>query len=68
MDCGLPSPPADSSIFSNTGTLEGARVTFRCDDGFTPSLEMTAECQADGNWESIPAELVCKAVSTGKFT
>ena len=65
VDCGSPSPPADGSITSLTGTIEGSRVTFRCDDG---SLEMYAECQPDGNWEPNPVQFDCSPATASSTT
>ena len=65
VDCGSPSPPAGGSITSLTGTLEGSRVTFRCDN---VSLEMYAECQLDGNWEPDPAQFDCSQGTTTNGT
>ena len=64
VDSGTPSPPADEAIISQTSTLEGSRITFKCDDGFNPSLVMDAECQPDGNWQPDPAGVVCTAAMT----
>ena len=68
VDCGSPSPPTNGAIISQTSTLEGSRVTFICDDGFSPSLTMYAECQPDGNWQPDPAGVVCTAATTSNGT
>ena len=59
VNCSAPSPLAHGSIDPYTSTVEGAKVTFQCDEGFSPSGLMTAVCQADGNWEPDPATIVC---------
>ena len=59
VNCRAPSPPADGSIDPYTSTVQGARVTFQCDEGFSPSGLMTSVCQAGGNWEPDPATTVC---------
>ena len=58
-NCSAPPPPADGSIDSYTSRVPGAKVTFQCDEGFSPSGLMTAVCQASGNWEPDPAAIVC---------
>ena len=69
VDCGSPSPPTNGAIISQTSTLEGSMITFKCDDGFSPSLAMNFECQPDGNWQPDPAGVVCAAsiTFTGKL-
>ena len=64
VDCGSPSPLTNGTIISQNGTLEGSRITFECDDGFSPSLAMNSECQPDGNWQPDPAGVVCAASMT----
>ena len=59
VNCTAPSPPADGSIDPYTSTVQGAKLTFRCDEGFSPSGRMTAVCQASGNWEPDPASTLC---------
>ena len=48
--------------------IEGSSVTYMCDDGFSPSLAMDAECQPDGNWQPDPAGVVCTAAITSNGT
>ena len=69
VDCGSPSPPMNGAIISQTITLEGSRITFKCDDVFSPPLAINAECQLDGNWQPDPAGVVCTAsiTFTGKL-
>ena len=64
VGCGSPSPPTNGAIISQSSTLEGSRITFKCDDGLSPSLAMDAECQPDGNWQPDPAGVVCAALMT----
>ena len=67
VDCGSPSAPINGAIISQTSTLEGSRIAFKCDDGFSPSLAMDAECQPNGNWQPDPAGVVCTAATTSKI-
>ena len=59
VDCGSPSPPMNGAITSQSSTLEGSRITFKCD----------AECQPNGKWQPDPAGVVCAASMAfiGKF-
>ena len=61
VDCGSPPLPTNGAIISQSSTLEGSRITFTCDDGFSPSLAIDAEFQPDGNWQPDPAGVVCTA-------
>ena len=64
VDCGAPQPPANGSIDPYSSTLEGAVISFQCDQGFSPSEEVTATCVRDGNtgsgtWSPDPAGHIC---------
>ena len=58
VNCSALFPPAGGSIDPYTSTVQGAKVTFQCDEEFSPSGPMTVVCQADGNWEPDPATIV----------
>ena len=49
----------------NTSTLEGRNITFMCDEGYSPSGEMTTTCTANGQWEPGPQNTEC-VVMDGK--
>ncbi len=38
---------------------EGASILFRCDEGFSPSSEMTAVCTRDMTWNPNPRNIQC---------
>ncbi len=38
---------------------EGASILFRCDEGFSPSFEMTAVCTRDMSWNPDPRNHQC---------
>lgn len=42
-----------------SGTLEGARVTFQCDDGYVPTIVGIATCKTNGRWTPDPVDHVC---------
>ena len=52
--CGDPAPPPHGSIGLYNSTVEGTILIFKCDEGYTPTGEMTTTCTADGNWEPNP--------------
>ena len=67
MGCGHPSPPANGSISSYTSTMVGTRITFQCDEGYSPSEALAAECQEDGRWKPNPSEIICLVKMTCKY-
>ena len=44
---------------SFTGTKVGDNVTYKCDEGFRPSLEMNGTCTLEGLWSPAPQEHNC---------
>ena len=70
VDCGAPQPPASGSIAPHSSTLEGAVISFQCDQGFSPPEERPATCVRDEDtgsavWEPNPAEHTCSRIETG---
>ena len=70
VDRGAPQPPANGFIETMTSTLEGAVISFQCDQGFSPPEERPATCVRDEDtgsavWEPNPAEQTCSRNDTG---
>ena len=70
VDCGAPQPPASGSIAPYSSTLEGAGISFQCDQGFSPPEERTATCARDEDtgsavWDPNPGEHTCSKNETG---
>ena len=70
VDCGAPQPPASGSVAPYSSTLEGAVISFQCDQGFSPPEERTATCARDedtasGAWTPDPAQHTCSRNETG---
>ena len=59
IDCGSPAPPQHGHLGPYNSTLEGSRVTFRCELGRFPIGEYAAVCTSEGNWSPNPAQFVC---------
>ena len=57
--CRDPVPPLHGSITHYTSTVEGASLTFKCDEGYSPTEEMTTTCNANGDWEPNPVDTNC---------
>ena len=62
VDCGDPQAPDNGIINSYTSTIEGAQITFQCNDD--PSNVMTSTCSSAGVWEPDPAMIMCQATTT----
>ena len=70
VDCGAPQPPANGFIKTVSSTLEGAVISFQCDQGFSPPEERPTSCVRDEDtgsavWEPNPAEQTCSRNDTG---
>ena len=67
VSCGVPTPPGNGSIAPIPNILEGAEVSFGCNEGFVPTGQRMAMCRTTGNWTPDPADLVCtrKILITG---
>ena len=61
VDCGDPQAPDNGIINSYTSTIEGAKITFQCNDD--PSNVMTSTCSSAGVWEPDPAMIMCQATT-----
>ena len=62
VDCYVPIPPTNGSVVNFTGTKVGDNVTYKCDEGFRPSLEMNGTCTLEGLWSPAPQEHNCTFV------
>ena len=67
VDCGAPQPPASGYIAPYTSTLEGAVISFQCNQGFSPPEERTATCARDedtgsGAWTPDSAQHTCTRI------
>ena len=58
-DCGAPVPPQYGLLGAYNSTLEGSRITFRCESGSFPVGEYAAICMSEGNWSPNPSQFVC---------
>lgn len=65
MNCGAPELPANGDIGTISRTTEDANVTFRCSDGFVPTMEEVAFCTSSGVWYPTPADHIC--ISDGMY-
>lgn len=65
--CNSPLPPNNGAITEMKVTDEGVNVTYRCNDGFTPTGDITALCNANGTWNNNPVDTVCTAVTKGSL-
>ena len=59
MDCGIPTPPINGSVVNYSGTKLGNTVTFKCDEGFRPSVEVNGTCRSDAMWHPTPGMHNC---------
>ena len=51
---------ADGVVIHNyTITFEGSSITFTCEDGIFPNVNITATCTG-GHWSPDPATYMCK--------
>ena len=62
VGCGDPQAPDNGIINSYTSTIEGAQITFQCNDD--PSNVTTSTCSSAGVWEPDPAMIMCQATTT----
>ena len=58
VDCSHPQPPTNGSLGEYVKTTKGSNLTFQCNDGYIPSIVMTAIC-IDGVWDPPPEEHNC---------
>ena len=51
---------ADGVVIHNyTTTFEGSSITFTCEDGLFPNVNITATCTREGHWTTDPATYMC---------
>ena len=66
LDCGHPTPPLNGYIVPYSSTIEGSRIHFKCDLGFTLEGGVSADCQSNGKWSYNSTQTTCNPVSEGK--
>ena len=61
VNCGAPNLPVNSSMLSgpSSGTGKGSEVTFQCNEGLSPSNEITIVCTSEERWSPDPEGIVC---------
>ena len=55
-------------IHHYTTTVEGSSITFTCEDGLFPSVNITANCTGEGHWSTDPATYMCTTTSSSTTT
>ena len=65
--CGPPVAGDGVVIHNYTTTFEGSSITFTCEDGLFPNVNITATCTGEGNWTTDPATYMCINI-TGSTT
>ncbi len=58
--------PTNGFVGNYSHTREGATAAYQCNDGFRPSMEMTAVCTNISLWVPAPEEQNCVLV-TGTY-
>ena len=43
----------------SSGTGKGSEVTFQCNEGLFPSIEITIVCTSEERWSPDPEGIVC---------
>ena len=68
VNCGAPRLPVNSSVLSgpSSGTGKGSEVTFQCNEGLFPSLEISIVCTSEEGWSPDPEGIVC-GVEPGQY-
>ncbi len=60
VTCDFPTSPINGSVSDYLDNRIGATVTYQCNDGFIPSVEMTAICSNETvSWLPAPDQHVC---------
>ena len=59
VDCGDPHPPINGLIRNYSTTTEGANISFTCEDGFIPDVDIIAICFNNGIWNPLPINYTC---------
>ena len=58
-ECSRPPVAGDGVVIHNyTTTFEGSSITFACEDGLFPNVNITATCTG-GHWTTDPATYMC---------
>ena len=66
-ECGEPVAGDGVVIHPYTTTFEGSFITFTCEDGLFPNVNITATCTGEGHWTTDPATYMCINI-TGTIT
>ena len=56
-ECGPP-VAAEGVVIHYTTTFKGSSITFACEDGIFPNVNITATCTG-GHWSPDPATYIC---------
>ena len=69
-ECGHPVAGDGVVIHNYTATFEGSSITFTCEDGFIPDVNIIAICTGEGHWSTDPATYMCinTTCTTTSFT
>ena len=59
-ECGPPEAGDGVVIHNYTTTFKGSSITFTCEDGIFPNVNITATCTGEGHWSPDPATYMCK--------
>ena len=58
--CSRPPVAGDGVVIHNyTTTFEGSSITFTCEDGLFPDVNITATCTGVEHWTTDPATYMC---------
>ena len=58
-ECGPPEAADGVVIHPYTTTFEGSSITFTCEYGNFPNVNITATCTGEGNWNPDPTTYMC---------
>ena len=70
-ECNRPPVAGNGVVTHNyTTTFEESFITFTCEDGLFPDVNITATCTREGNWSTDPATYMCINITcmTTSFT
>ena len=62
VNCGPPRNPTNGDADIPEHTREGARVMYRCNDGFRPSADFPSTCESTALWDPPPQDHNCTFV------
>ncbi len=63
VNCGVPLSPTNGFVGNYSHTREGAIATYKCNDGFRPSIGLTAVCTNTSLWVPSPETHNCVLVT-----